>query len=365
MLSLRNVNRNFGTTKAVDAVALDVAQGELLCLLGPSGCGKSTLLRIIAGLARADSGNVAIGEEDVTALPANRRPTAMVFQSHALWPHMTVARNVGFGLRVRGIAAAEQRKRIGDVLELVGLAGFEKRYPSQMSGGQAQRVALARCLVVEPRILLMDEPFSALDAHLRQRLREDLKALQQRLGLTTIFVTHDQDEAMQLADRIAVMREGRIEQIDTPSNIYLRPDTLEVARFIGSMNETDVTVSNGLITWHGEKFAAEVDDGNYRALCRPEDVSLVPSGAEASVERIVDLGSSLRLHLRAADGHSLTVIVNRADLPAPNAPVFLRPSHLHLFVDGKRVTTTTPQAKITPTLLMQKNQRKTYARNLA
>jgi putative spermidine/putrescine transport system ATP-binding protein len=214
MLSIRNLSRSFGATKAVDHVSLEVPRGELLCLVGPSGCGKSTLLRMAAGLTSSDSGAILIEGSDVTAIPANRRPTAMVFQSHALWPHMTVERNIGFGLRVRKVPADEQKRRIAAVLDLVGLAGFEKRYPAEMSGGQAQRVALARCLVVEPRILLMDEPFSALDAHLRQKLRDDLKALQRRLGLTTLFVTHDQEEAMEIADRIAVMRSGKIEQAD-------------------------------------------------------------------------------------------------------------------------------------------------------
>ena len=192
MLDIDAISKAFAGSPAVRGVSFTVERGELVCLLGPSGCGKSTLLRVISGLTDADGGAIRIEGIDMTRIPANRRPTAMVFQSHALWSHMTVAQNVGFGLRVRGLPKAEIAARVAAVLDLVGLSAFGKRLPAELSGGQAQRVALARCLVVEPMVLLMDEPFSALDAHLCKSLREELKSLLRRLDLTTIFVTHDQ-----------------------------------------------------------------------------------------------------------------------------------------------------------------------------
>ncbi len=337
MLSLKAIHRSFAKTRAVDAVDLTVEEGELVCLLGPSGCGKSTLLRIVAGLVAADAGEVRIDGIDVTRQAANQRPTAMVFQSHALWPHMTVERNIGFGLRVRRITATEQKRRISAVLDLVGLSGFERRYPGEMSGGQAQRVALARCLVVEPRILLMDEPFSALDAHLRRRLRDDLKTLQQRLKLTTLFVTHDQDEAMELADRIAVMREGKIDQIAPPGDIYLMPSSMHVARFIGEMNACELAISNGMADWHGARLRVDAPDGLWQALCRPEDIRPAANGAVMQVGRCVDLGAGLRLSLSDARGHPLKWLVAREDAPDAGAEVKLGPNRLLLYRDGKLV----------------------------
>ncbi len=342
MLLVRDLTKRFGATRAVDTVTLEVAEGELVCLLGPSGCGKSTLLRMVAGLTSADDGAIVIDGADVTAQPANRRPTAMVFQSHALWPHMTAERNIGFGLRVRGVPGDAQRARIAAALDLVGLAGFERRYPGEMSGGQAQRVALARCLVVEPRVLLMDEPFSALDAHLRKRLREDLKALQQRLGLTTLFVTHDQDEAMELADRIAVMREGRIEQVDPPSEIYLNPRTLHVARFIGGMNETEVALREGHATWHGISLPLGAPTGTYRGLSRPEDLETSPSGAPFRVERSVDLGAAIRLQMRSSNGDPVSWVTARAAAPDVGTTVSLWPRRLLLYQNDQLVSAATP-----------------------
>ncbi|HEY9347789.1 MAG TPA: ABC transporter ATP-binding protein, partial [Inquilinus sp.] len=228
-LELDRLTKRFGDTAAVDRVSLAIGDGELVCLLGPSGCGKSTVLRMIGGFETPSDGRVAIDGADIGALPPNRRPTGMVFQSHALWPHMTVARNIAFGLRLRPLSRGEVGRRVDGVLELVGLTGYGGRYPGQLSGGQQQRVAIARCVVLEPKILLMDEPFSALDAHLRVRLREEVRAIQRRLGLTTVFVTHDQEEAMTLADRIVVMKDGRIEQVGRPGEIYARPETEFVA----------------------------------------------------------------------------------------------------------------------------------------
>jgi putative spermidine/putrescine transport system ATP-binding protein len=340
MLRIDGLTKRFGATLAVDRAELEVASGELVCLLGPSGCGKSTLLRMIAGLAEADRGRVEIDGEDLTRVSANRRPTAMVFQSHALWTHMTVAGNIGFGLRVRGLAKPEIEAKVAAALDLVGLDGFARRLPTELSGGQAQRVALARSLVVEPKLLLMDEPFSALDAHLRQHLREELKALQRRLGLTILFVTHDQEEAMEIAERIVVMNAGRIEQIGRPSELYARPRTRFVATFIGLANMAKVEVAGGRLAWSGLDIEAGVSDGAYEAMTRPEDIAIIehPGGAPgafaARVERVVDLGPVRRAHLALADGTTLRAETAQGrDLRVGDA-VRARPGRVLLYRDG-------------------------------
>lgn len=342
MLNIENLTKTFGQTTAVSAATFRVGQGELICLLGPSGCGKSTLLRMIAGLTASDGGMIGIDGQDVTGLQANRRPTAMVFQSHALWNHMTVAQNVGFGLRVQGLPREVIAEKVASALRLVGLDGFAKRRPAELSGGQAQRVALARCLVVEPKVLLMDEPFSALDAHLRANLREELKLLQRRLQLTTIFVTHDQEEAMELADRIVVMNAGRIEQIGPPGTLYLEPTTLTVARFIGQMNEATVPVAKGQANWLGQKVALNTDDGEVTMLCRPEDLRPDPTGIPGRVARVIDLGPVLRLSVATDEGAMLTWLTSRDDAPQQGARVSLLPSRLLVYRDGLRIGTVTP-----------------------
>ena len=220
---LQDLNRSFGATKALDGLSIDMAPGELVALLGPSGCGKTTALRIVAGFETADTGSVLIDGRDVSGMPAAKRDMGMVFQSYSLFPNMSALDNVGFGLRMRKVGAAERRKRAGELLELVGLAPQARQYPHQLSGGQQQRVALARALAIEPRVLLLDEPLSALDAKVRLQLREQIRALQQRLGTTTLFVTHDQEEALSMADRVGVMRQGRLEQIAAPDELYDRP----------------------------------------------------------------------------------------------------------------------------------------------
>jgi spermidine/putrescine transport system ATP-binding protein len=235
-LELMEVERHFGALAAVDRVSLALSPGEMLALLGPSGCGKTTTLRIVAGFERPDSGRVVIHGEDVTAAPPYQRDTGMVFQQYALFPHMTVWQNVAFGLRMRGAPKSDWPIRVGDALALVSLAGLEERYPSQLSGGQQQRVALARALVIRPQLLLLDEPLSSLDAKLRQEMRLELRRIQKRVGITALFVTHDQEEALSLADRLAVMNQGRIEQLGTPMEIYERPRTRFVAGFIGQSN---------------------------------------------------------------------------------------------------------------------------------
>ncbi len=235
-LSVRRLRKSFGAVVAVDDVSLDVERGEFLSLLGPSGCGKSTVLRMVAGLVVPDAGQVVLAGEDITGVAVHRRNLGLVFQSYALFPHMTVADNVAFGLRRRGVAEAELRPRVDRMLELVRLGALGARYPRELSGGQQQRVALARALATEPGVLLLDEPLSNLDALLRDEMRVELKRLQERLGTTMIFVTHDQAEALILSDRVVVMQSGRIEQVGRPEEVYRRPATPFVARFLGRAN---------------------------------------------------------------------------------------------------------------------------------
>ena len=232
-IEVRGVVKRFGRTVALRGVDLEVRDGEFFAILGPSGCGKTTLLRVIAGFEIPDEGRIIFDGEDVTTLPPDKRGTVMVFQNWALWPHMTVYENIAFGLKLRKLPREEIDRRVKWVLELLGLRGLENRYPGQLSGGQQQRVALARALAVQPRVLLLDEPLSNLDAKLRLKLRGELKSLQRRLGITMVYVTHDQEEAMSLADRIALMRDGMIEQVGTPEELYRRPGTLFTAVFLG------------------------------------------------------------------------------------------------------------------------------------
>ena len=233
---LEGVTKRFGSVTAVRAMTLEVEPGEFFSLLGPSGCGKSTMLRMIGGFERPDEGRVLIGEADVTRLPPQKRPTAMVFQNYALFPTMTVGENVAYGLRVRKLPRAAREERVRDALARVDLAGFEGQYVTQLSGGQQQRVALARALAVRPGVLLFDEPLSNLDVALREQTRRELKVLQARLGATSIYVTHDQQEALALSDRIAVMREGGIQQVGAPETLYREPETAFVAQFLGGSN---------------------------------------------------------------------------------------------------------------------------------
>src|ERR687885_1209878 len=240
-LELERLVKRYGNEGAasVKDLSLQVENGEFICLLGPSGCGKTTTLRMIGGFLKPDSGDVRIDGVSVVRQPPERSPTAMVFQRYALWPHMTVRDNIAFGLQVRRRPRDEISRRVEATLDLVGLPGLGRRYPGQLSGGQQQRVALARALVLEPRILLLDEPLSNLDAQLRIHMRSELTAIQRRVGITTVFVTHDQEEAMSIADRIAVMNVGVLEQMDSPEEIYARPATLFVATFIGTMNRLE------------------------------------------------------------------------------------------------------------------------------
>jgi iron(III) transport system ATP-binding protein len=244
-IEIRGVNLSYGSTHVLKNVDLSIRPGEFFAFLGPSGCGKTTLLRLIAGFAQAQTGKVLLDGNDVAALPPWKRDVGMVFQSYALWPHMTVARNVAFGLEERRLPRAEIDRRVGEALELVGLAAYADRRPAQLSGGQQQRVAVARTIAIEPKVLLLDEPLSNLDARMRVSVRRDLHALQRRLGLTTIFVTHDQEEANTICDRIAVMEAGVIRQVGTPMELYERPANLFVASFLGSANILEGRASGG------------------------------------------------------------------------------------------------------------------------
>ena len=271
---LRGIRKTFGAHPVLRDCDLDVMKGEVMTLLGPSGCGKTTLLRTVAGFVVPDAGSVAIGDRDVTLTPPNRRPVGMVFQHYALFPHMTVFGNVAYGLRVRRLGRADTERRARAALELVELSGLADRWPLQLSGGQQQRVALARVLVLEPEVLLLDEPFGALDAKLRQSMQVDLRRLVRRVGITTVFVTHDQDEALTLSDRIAVMRGGVFEQVGTPLEIYDRPASAYVADFVGSSNLFTGEAVEGRVPIGPGTWVPTDRTGPVTVVVRPEHLAL-------------------------------------------------------------------------------------------
>ncbi len=319
-LRLAGVSKGYGSFVAVDKLDLDVEEGEFVTLLGPSGCGKTTTLRMIAGFVTPDSGDIWFDDRNMTYVPAHRRNTAMVFQSYALFPHMTVAENIAFGLKMRRLSATEQGQRINEALEMVSLQGLEKRRPGQLSGGQQQRVALARAIVTQPDILLFDEPLSNLDAKLREKVRVEIRDLQRRLGITTIYVTHDQAEALAVSDRVVVMNNGRIEQTGDPVDIYNTPKTAFVAHFLGAANIVEgKVVSRGMVETPigtfdlGEKAGSL---GRAIELCwRPEDMRVDAADAAnihgAIVKSIIFHGSFIELFVEKA-GCSLRVHLNGA-----------------------------------------------------
>ncbi|HJW21462.1 MAG TPA: ABC transporter ATP-binding protein [Candidatus Limnocylindrales bacterium] len=276
---VEGVSKRFGAVQALADVSLEVRDAEMVALLGPSGCGKTTLLRMIAGLELPDAGRVVIDEAEVTRVPARRRNTGMVFQSYALFPNLTVRDNIGFPLEVRGRPAPDVRARTDELLELLQLTAQGDRYPNQLSGGQQQRAALGRALAPSPAVLLLDEPLSALDALVRSTLRDEIRRVQQQLRITALYVTHDQSEAMAIADRVAVMQHGRIEQIAAPSELYDRPATRFAATFVGSRNAAELAVVDGRVRL-GSAFEVTVPAGTTRAVAffRPEDVELVREG---------------------------------------------------------------------------------------
>src|SRR5213594_3050787 len=278
---LEDLRRTYGTTTALDGLTLTLAPGELVALLGPSGCGKTTALRLLAGLEEANGGRVIIAGKDVTNVPANRRDIGMVFQAYSLFPHMTASQNVEFGLQLHRVDQDERRQRAREVLDLVGLAAHANKFAHQMSGGQQQRVALARALAIRPKVLLLDEPLSALDAKVRSRLRDEIRRVQLEVGITTLFVTHDQEEALAIADRVGVMQAGRLEQLGPPTEIYTRPATPFVADFVGLTNRMEGTVRRGAVEIRGASIPLvhpDVPDGPAIALVRPEAVALASDG---------------------------------------------------------------------------------------
>ncbi len=338
VLDIKGVTKQFagGTVRAVDDVQLTVGDGELVCLLGPSGSGKSTLLRMVGGFETPTGGSITIDGDEVIHLPPERRPTGMVFQSHALWTHMNVFKNIAFGLKLRRRPADEIKQRVETVMELVGLTGYGDRQTHQLSGGQQQRVALARSLVLEPKILLLDEPFASLDQHLRERLREEVRDIQQRLKITTLFVTHGQDEALSMADRIVVLRDGKVEQVAAPDVLYREPATPFVAGFIGTMNLIEGTVANGSFSRAGFANPLPVADGPATFAVRPEALGITAAtgtGA-AKIHRVTDYGTHAIVDLQLPDGLRLKAMVPEARLWSAGQQVDLQPRAFSAYRDN-------------------------------
>jgi ABC-type Fe3+/spermidine/putrescine transport system ATPase subunit len=314
-LTIQNLCKVYGGVTAADITRLEARRGQLLTLLGPSGCGKTTTLRCIAGLVEPDAGGILVDGRDITRLPTHKRNLGMVFQNYAIFPHMTVFENVAYGLRSRGLSKGSIRDRVAEALNLVELTGYEARYRHQLSGGQQQRVALARAVVYHPDVLLLDEPFSNLDAKLRKSMRLEVRKLQQRLALTTVFVTHDQQEALSLSDVVAVMNRGKLEQVGTPADVYQRPTSEFVADFIGSTNlipgvvraydgeshQAEVAVGDDatLQVWHDRPL---VPGGLVKVLCKPEHLRLVADGALfGEISAVAYLGSIIQYQVELAD----------------------------------------------------------------
>ncbi len=315
-ISVRNVTKAFGAgtaaVRALDDVSVDIAQGEFFTLLGPSGCGKTTLLRLIAGFEMPTGGTILLDGADISTLPPNRRPVNTVFQSYALFPHLTVAENIGFGLKMQGRPRAEVAERVARMLALIQLEPMAGRRVNQLSGGQQQRVALARALAPQPKVLLLDEPLSALDAKLRKEMQSELKRLQQETGITFVFVTHDQEEALTMSDRIAVMSAGHIQQIGTPRAVYTRPVNRFVASFVGETNFlTGAAVAGGVRLDNGAVLAVDgAPQGRVTVALRPEQVRLCSAGDAGAIEAVVDhtvyFGTDTHCHLQLAGGGAVT-----------------------------------------------------------
>ncbi|MDH0287655.1 putative 2-aminoethylphosphonate ABC transporter ATP-binding protein [Pseudomonas sp. GD04087] len=341
-LSVRHIRKRFGQFVALDGVSLDVKAGELVCLLGPSGCGKTTLLRCIAGLEQQDDGSLHLGERDVSKLPPQARDYGILFQSYALFPNLTVEQNIAYGLT--NASKDEARRRVAEMLELVGLTGSEKKYPGQLSGGQQQRVAMARALAPSPSLLLLDEPMSALDARVREHLCGELRQLQKSLGITTVMVTHNQDEAMLMADRIAVMNHGRIEQYGSAQEIYSTPSTPFVAEFVGQGNwlpferGSDGHARVGSLNL---RLHSQAQSASGRLFCRPEAISVNPAVHQenlfrAQIREITFLGNRCRMsfELEQLPGHALLAELAPEDMPRLGTPdiwVSLPPRSLQVF----------------------------------
>lgn len=334
-LELENISKYFGRNTAVDHINLAVEHGEFLTLLGPSGCGKTTILRMVAGFEVPSEGNILLDGEDITQRAASKRPMGMVFQSYALFPHMTAEQNIAFGMNIKHVPRDTIQKRCAELLELVGLGEKGRSYPHQLSGGQQQRVALARALAVEPKVLLLDEPLSALDAKVRVSLRNEIRRIQQQLKMTAIYVTHDQEEALAISDRMAVMAKGKIEQLDQPEEIYSNPRTIFAASFVGSSNQFRgklESAAQGLCQVEDHLLhvppTAELKDGDaVLVLVRPEEVNIQQADTQDETDAnttdnhipgVIDLrtflGPFTRFHVRTEQGNSLT-----ADIPSQQA----------------------------------------------
>ncbi|MFI5023639.1 MAG: ABC transporter ATP-binding protein [Alphaproteobacteria bacterium] len=365
-VSLQDVSKLWGATRAVDRVSFEAEARALVVLLGPSGCGKSTTLRLIAGLEALDEGRILIDGKDVTSLPPAARRIAMVFQSYALFPHLSVAENILFGLRVRGVAKAEARARLARTADLLGLAGLLERKPSQLSGGQQQRTALGRAIIADQPVCLMDEPLSNLDAQLRQEMRHEIRSLQQKLGITMLYVTHDQGEAMSMADRVVLLREGRVEQAAAPAELYARPASIFAARFIGTppMNILPLADGPAGAVVKGTSGPAVLEGGGEGLALglRPEDIvltdivltdimpteaSFADAGLEARVAGVEYLGADSIVSARVGNETVAVRVAGAVELDA-GQPVRLawRPAALHLFEvkSGVRIEHLVPKA---------------------
>ena len=321
-LTLRNISKRFGNVNALDNFNLEVGVGELVALLGPSGCGKTTALRVVAGLEHQDSGTVLVADKNISDVPAHKRNMGMVFQAYSLFPNLTVEENVAFGLQMRKVGKHVRLKKAHELLDLVGLDSQSKRFTHQLSGGQQQRVALARALAFEPEILLLDEPLSALDAQVRVNLREEIRRLQLSLGTTTLFVTHDQEEAMAISDRVGVMNNGVLEQIDTPDALYNKPASSFVASFVGTMNKIPTYIADGMVEIFGSKLVALKrgnESGKVHALIRPESIAVVASSGQSNAKVLTRsfMGASSNIVCQTPDGtivQSLMTSASTGDL---------------------------------------------------
>lgn len=341
-LSLKQIRKDYGERTIIKDLNLDVASGEMVCLLGPSGSGKTTILRMIGGFIYPDGGQIWIDGQEFSRSSPDKRPTTMVFQQYALWPHMTIFQNISFGLKMRHMSRRDIVSEVENILDLVDLKGYGSYYPSQLSGGQQQRVALARALVLKPKVLLLDEPLSNLDAQLRVKVREEIRDIQQRAGITTVFVTHDQDEALSVSDRVAVLSEGRIEQFETPVHLYLNPRTSFVANFIGSINMIRGSVHHGMVYAAGQTVipcddvTAECDVETDIAI-RPEDIQLTDgAGATGRIIRRIPRGHYTELVLETGLGVLRAFVSNHVQV---SETVIFRFQRVLVYREKQLVTT--------------------------
>ena len=340
-VQFEDLHRWYGPVHALQGLTIDITPGELVALLGPSGCGKTTALRALGGLDEVDAGRILVDGRDITGVPANKRDMGIVFQAYSLFPNMTARDNVGYGLRLRGVNAAERRRRADEMLDLVGLSSQASRYPHQMSGGQQQRVALARALAIRPKVLLLDEPLSALDAKVRRQLREEIRRIQIMVGTTTLFVTHDQEEALALGDRVGVMSAGRLEQIAPPAELYERPQTRFVAEFVGLTNRVDGVAADGPVEVLGTRvplLPGSATSGRVTAFVRPEAIRLAADpSASSRLLAVSFLGPVCRAQVSLANGDVIVSQMASADTAglAPGTAVRVEVAPSPVFASGE------------------------------